>query len=231
MRPSRLRYQSRRHTRRRLPLDGLATAAATFLLAALPTSLAAQEFERPEGWLTRFDDPRATEEELETFVAMPPGWHITSGPAAIYWHPDQATTGDFRVEMEVYLFDPGSRREAFGIFVGGHDLEGPTQRYGYFLIRNGGQFIVKRREGSEAPTVLPWTRHDAILTWDDRGDEVSVLNELVVEARGDTVHFVVNDEEVATLPRSDFAVDGTWGMRVNHGLELHISRLEAMALR
>lgn len=199
--------------------------------APTPAPIGAQDLERPSGWMVRFDDPAATEALLESFVEMPPGWHVTSGPAAIYWAPEMRAAGDFRAEMEVFLFDPGNRREAFGIFLGGHDLQGPRQGYTYFLIRNGGQYIVKRREGAEAPTVRPWTAHDAILSYADRGDDVSVRNVLAVEARGDRVRFLVNDQEVVELPRSEVNVDGTYGFRVNHGLNLHISRLEVTALR
>jgi hypothetical protein len=198
-------------------------------LAALAAPSAGQDLQRPADWKVRFDDPSATESQLETFVEMPPGWHVTSGPAAIYYAPGQTAEGDFRAEMEVYLFDPGSRREAFGIFLGGHDLEGDGQEYTYFLIRNGGQFIVKRREGADAPTILPWKSHEAILSYADRGEDVSVKNVLAVEARGADVRFFVNGQEVASLPRSQVAVDGTYGFRVNHGLNLHISKLEVTA--
>jgi hypothetical protein len=209
------------------------TRAVLAILAvlAVATPLDAQDLERPAGWMVRFDDPSATEDQLESFVEMPPGWHVTSGPAAIYWDPGAQASGDFRAEMEVFLFDPGSRREAFGIFLGGHDLQGPGQAYTYFLIRNGGQYIIKRRDGANAPTIRPWTDHDAILSYEDRGDDVSVRNVLTVEARGDRVHFFVNDEEVTALPRAEVRVDGTWGFRVNHGLNLHISRLEVGPLR
>ena len=207
------------------PCGAVAFAAA---LAAAPA--VAQDLERPEGWMTRFDNADATEEQLEMFVGMPPGWHVTSGPAGIYYAPDESASGDFRAEMEVYLFDPGQRREAFGIFLGGSDLQGGGQQYSYFLIRNGGQYIVKRREGADAPTVEPWTAHDAILSYADRGEEASIKNVLAVEARGATVHLFVNGEEVSTVPRSDFGVDGTYGFRVNHGLNLHISRLEVTPL-
>ncbi|MDX1647635.1 MAG: hypothetical protein R3304_10860 [Longimicrobiales bacterium] len=198
------------------------------LLSCLP--LAAQDLERPEGWEVRFDNPGATESDLEMFVAMPPGWHVTTGPAAIFWSPSNTVSGDFRAEMEVFLFDPQGRREAFGIFVGGRNLQGPRQEYTYFLIRDGGQYIIKRREGDEAPTVRPWTSHDAIHAYADRGEEVSVKNVLAVEARGDTIHFLVNDVEVASLPRERVPVDGIYGFRVNHALNVHVSRLEAMPL-
>jgi hypothetical protein len=204
----------------------VAVFAALFAVPAV-----AQDLQRPDGWLTRFDHPGAGEADLEMFVEMPPGWHVTTGPAGIFWNPDSTASGDFRAEMEVFLFDPQGRREAFGIFLGGRNLEGTDQEYTYFLLRDGGQYIVKRREGSAAPTVRPWTSHTAIRGWDDRGEDASVQNVLAVEARGDTVRFFVNGEEVTSLPRAEVNVDGIFGFRVNHRLNLHVSRLESRPLR
>ena len=164
------------------------------------------------------------------FVAMPPGWHVTSGPAAIYWDPSNRAEGRFRLEMEVFLFDPGQRREAFGIFFGGRDLDGPAQAYTYFLIRNGGQYIVKERDGSDAPTVAPWTEHRAILSYDDRGEDASVRNVLTVEVDEDRLKFYVNHAEVWSGPRGDLPVDGAFGFRINHGLNVHVSSIEATPL-
>ncbi|MDX1493968.1 MAG: hypothetical protein R3253_07925 [Longimicrobiales bacterium] len=204
------------------------TLLTAFALLVVPAE--AQELERPDDWKVRFDNPGASEADLEMFVAMPPGWHITTGPAGIFWAPDQTASGDFRLEMEVFLFDPQGRREAFGMFAGGRDLEGPGQSYTYFLLRDGGQYIIKRRQGSEAPTVRAWTGHDAVNAYADRGDDASVRNVLAVEAQGDTVTFLVNGTEVASLPRSAVPVDGVYGIRVNHALNVHVSRLEVTPL-
>lgn len=212
----------------RLPLSTLLTVLAA--TAVSTTVLSAQDLERPGEWQIRFDQSGATEDQLERFVEMPPGWHVTSGPAGIYWHPDAEAAGSYRVEMEVYLFDPGERTEAFGIFIGGRDLEGAGQAYTYFLIRNGGEFIVKRREGSEAPTIEPWTAHDAILSYSDRGEDASVRNVLTVEVDDGSLRFLVNGREVWRGSQGDLAVDGTYGFRVNHGLNLHISSLEMTPL-
>ena len=204
-----------------------------FLLAAslAAHSLDAQDFERPEDWQVRFDEPGASEDQLEMFVSMPPGWHVTSGPAAIYWGPEMEASGEYRIEMEVFLFEPqGMMREAFGFFAGGLGLDGDDIEYTYFLIRDGGEFIVKRREGADAPTILPWTGHEAILGWADRGDGATAKNILAAEADAGEVRFFVNDAQVAALPRSEVAMDGTYGFRVNHMLNLHISRLEMTPL-
>ncbi len=205
--------------------------ALALLLAAPGAPVAGQDLERPEGWEVRFDRAGSTEADLEMFVEMPPGWHITTGPAGIFWDPAMTASGTYRLELDVYLFDPQGRREAFGVFFGGEDLQGPGQSYTYFLLRDGGQFILKRRRGDEAPTLQEWTGHPAIRSFASRETgESSVLNQLVVEAGAETVRFLVNGEEVASLPRSEVDTDGRVGIRVNHALNLHVARLEVTPL-
>lgn len=208
----------------------VSAVAASLPLPPGAPALAAQELPRPEGWKTRFDREDATEAQMETFVSMPPGWHITTGPSGIFWDPALTGDGRFRAEMEVYLFDPRGRREAFGLFFGGRDLEGEGQAYTYFLVRDGGEFIVKRRSGAETPTLVAWTTHPAVRAFADRGDDASVKNVLAVEVLADTVRFLVNGQEVATLPRDGLAVDGVVGIRANHALNLHVSRLDVIPL-
>lgn len=204
-------------------------ALAAFAVLAAPIS--AQDLQRPEGWLARFDRAGSAESDMEMWVDMPPGWHITTGPAGIFWNPSLTASGEFRAEMEVFLFDPAGRREAFGIFFGGNDLQGTGQAYTYFLIRDGGQFLVKRRAGEQTPTLLEWTSHPAVQAYADRGEDASVRNVLTVEAGRESVRFLINGQEVGSLPRDGIAVDGVVGIRVNHALNLHVSRLEVTPLR
>jgi hypothetical protein len=58
-----------------------------------------------------------------TFVTMAPGWHVTTGPAALLYHPDYRTKNmdNFAVEAEIFLF-PGTSQEEYGIFIGGKNL-------------------------------------------------------------------------------------------------------------
>ena len=88
------------------------------------------------------------------------------------------------------------------------DLSSEDITYSYFLIRNGGEFIAKRREGSDAPAGIPWTPNSAIMSYEDRGDAETAKNVLVVEAGAETVRFFVNGEQVSTLPRAGFGADG-----------------------
>ena len=209
------------------------TLGLAVVLTLLPAALQAQDAElvRPDGWEVRFDQPSATEADLEMFVGMPPGWHVTTGPAGIFWDPDLSAEGNFRLELDVFLFDPAGRRESFGLFFGGQGLDGADQRYAYFLIRDGGEFILKERRGDESPTLEPWTTHPAIKSYGDRDEgEASILNQLAVEAHADRLLFFVNGTEVASVGRSRMSTDGLVGLRVNHRLNLHVSRLEVMPL-
>lgn len=196
------------------------------LVLLLPSSVGAQQGEFPDGWKIRADRPDQDVSQV-LFVDMPPGWHVTTGPAVILWNPETRAEGAFRVAMEVFLFDPEGRREAFGLFLGGSDLEGADQRYTYFLIRDGGEFIIKERQGAEAPTLQGWTADPAIQGWADREEGgATVKNVLAVEVSDREMRFLVNDREVARVPREGRTADGVVGLRVNHRLNLHITRLE-----
>lgn len=207
-----------------------AFASLIAMLVLAPPLLAQEaELERPSDWTVRTDRPDQNPEDVY-FVEMPPGWHITTGPAAILYHPETTAAGSFRVETETFLFDPKGRREAFGLFVGGTELEEAGQSYVYFMIRDGGQFLIKRRSGAETSTIADWRGNAAILSYADREeDATSVKNVLAVDVGPLAIRFLVNGTEVAQLPKDELGVNGVVGLRVNHGLNLHVTRLDVTA--
>lgn len=190
------------------------------------SGLAAQEaaFERPEDWMLRFDRPGVADSAVY-FVTMEPGWHVTTGPACILYKPDQTASGEYRVESEIFQFDPeGRRREAYGVFIGGGDLQGADQRYVYFLIRDEGSFLVKRRTGNDTEVLVPWTSHRAVHP--HPGGEGTAKNVLALEVDEQGVTFFINGEQATRLPRGELDLDGIVGLRVNHALNLHVTRLD-----
>ena len=114
------------------------------------------------------------------------------------------------------------RPNAYGLFFGGSDLAGPNQRYSYFVIRENGQFLIRKRVGSDTSDVVSWSGHDAINELDAQG---RATNTLTVEVGSDRVRFLVNGTEVSTQPRSTVDTDGITGLRVNHFLNVHIDNL------
>jgi hypothetical protein len=201
-------------------------ALVALVLGLVSAPALAQELERPADWKLRFDRPAP--DSAVYFVSMPPGWHITTGPAGILYDPSVTAKDEYRVRSEIFLF-PGERREGFGIFVGGENLESDSQSYLYFLIRKDGRYLIKHRAGSETHVIVPWTAHEAIVKHE--GGEETAKNELGIECGSEIVDFFVNGEKVNSLPRSQTNVDGIVGLRVNHSLNLHVTDLSVAALR
>lgn len=186
----------------------------------------------PEGWEWRFDKAGAevtvgsdAESSEIYFVNMTPGWHITTGPAGIYFHPENKVTGDFTLDSKIYLFDTeGRNREAFGLFIGGKNLKADNQSYIYFLVRNTGEFLIKKRTGSETSTIQGWTKSDAINLFTEE-TESSAENDFQVQVSGDELIFSMNGKVLASMEKGDLSTNGQYGFRVNHSINLHISSL------
>ena len=201
------------------------TAALSMMLAVLAPLATVQEAERhekPAGWQVRLDRPNADLSAV-AFWTMPPGWHITTGPACILYDPSRTAEGQYHLRVEIFLFDPGERREAFGVFLGGKNLGGDNQSYDYFLIRRDGRYLIKRRAGSRTRLIRPWTVHRAIVKYD--GSSETAKNVLTIEVGAEEVDFFVNGQMVTSLPRLEVNTDGIVGLRVNHALNLHVSEL------
>ena len=212
-----------------------------WMLVTLLMTTATQELVKgqfPEGWTVRLDEAvgpaghgaapaNAPSARDIAFVTMKPGWHITTGPSAILYQPAQKAAGAYTLKSEIFLFDPGQRREAFGVLFGGRHLDGPDQSYTYFVIRHTGEFLVRRRTGATTVDVKNWTTHPAIKKFEDRAaGKASVLNVLEVKVAADETAFLVNGTEVTRVPTRDIDTDGIVGLRVNHQLNLHVSALE-----
>lgn len=200
---------------------------AAAVAASLPLALTAQaDPDRnvkggglPAGWQARFDNAGATAQNVK-FAPAGAGFRVTSGPAAIFYQPAKtiAAPGDFRVSFS--QLKPSEHPEAYGLFIGGSDLQGPNQKYTYFLLRQDGMFLIKRRAGTATPTIMNWTRHAAIKPANVQGDARGVMtNELGVRL-DQKAHFLINGTEVAVLPLTDVDARGVAGVRINHNLDV-----------
>lgn len=179
----------------------------------------------PDGWVMRFDRSGVGPDMVD-FRVMEPGWHMTTGRAGsgIYWQPDMTASGEYTVETTMHLFEPASHAEAFGIFIGGESLGEADQSYLYFLVRQTGEYLVKRRAGADTEDVVGWTAHDAIPEAPP-GEQGPTRYDLAVRVGAETVELDVNGETVHSMPRNDLSTDGVAGIRVNHMLDIHVETL------
>jgi len=104
----------------------------------------------PPDWQVRLDAPDpavvvgADAEAADIFfVSMTPGWHITTGPGAIFYHPGSTAAGDYHAEAKIHLFDPGARREAFGLMA--------TNVLGVTVAGDEVSFLVNGQEVARLP--------------------------------------------------------------------------------
>jgi hypothetical protein len=186
----------------------------------------------PEGWEVRTDQPMedlTISDDPESgdlyFVNMTPGWHITTGPRGIFWHPANEASGIFKVHTKLHYFDPNGRnREGYGLFFGGKNLKADNQEYIYFLLRNTGDFLIKKRSGSETSVIKDWTASSQIKVFGE-DTETSVENNLEVSVNAGMMKFFINGKEVFSIGTDGLDPEGIFGLRVNHAVNLHIEDL------
>jgi hypothetical protein len=175
----------------------------------------------PTGWMGRTDKPTAKLADAK-FVTMGPGFHVTSGPAAIYWRGENAVTSPFTATATFTQTKAPMHPEAYGIFFMGKNLDAADQSYAYFLVRGDGKVMVKHRAGSEVHTILGWTDNAAVHKQDANGKATNTLS--VDASRPDSVRLLVNGTEVTALPAAQFgSTNGIVGLRVNHNLDVHVA--------
>ena len=196
-------------------------AVVTVAALAIPLAGAQESGVTAEGWEVKLD--RGMNVDDLFFRTMGSGFHVTTGPAAIFWQPGSMQKGEYSISATFVQTKPSNHPNAYGLVFGGSGLSGSNQRYSYFVIREDGRFLIKKRMGSDTPTVVDWTANAAL---NELGAEGRAKNTLTVEVGRQQVRFLVNDKEVSTQPRSAVDTDGIVGLRINHVLDIHIADLE-----
>ena len=174
----------------------------------------------PAGWSAR---PDGTGEITNVkFVVMEPGYHLTLGPATILYRKDDLANGPFHATVTIHQMKKLEHPEGYGILFGGKALSEQGQQYTYFLVRDDGTYLLKRREGDKTSEITKgWTPHPAIKK---AGPEGKTSNLLEVDAKKDPrkVDFKVNGQTVYTTDAGTMDLKGIVGLRVNHNLDVHI---------
>jgi len=176
----------------------------------------------PGGWKGRFDSPDTKETSLTVANEGPSMTFTTAADGAgIYYKPDMKASGNYELSAAFSQLKPSEHTEAYGLFIGGTDLDKPTQHYTYFLIRQDGKYSIRSRNGDKTAAIVDWT--EAAAMKDPKGTKTS--NTLAIHAQPDGVHFLIGGKEVQKLTRAQASPEGIAGLRVNHNLNVQVDKL------
>lgn len=194
------------------------SAATLGIVVLVGTVALAQGGALPSGWRMQVDGASHGAEGVR-FSPMAGGFHVMTGPAAIFYRPDLTKSGTYELHATFTQMSPTGHAEAYGLIFGGSALDKDSQKYTYFLIRQDGQFLIKRRDGARAPTIADWTPHAIIKKTDAT---TKGINALAVAVGSDRVRFLVNGTQVSSARPADVDASGIVGLRINHNLNVHI---------
>lgn len=212
---------------RALVLAAVALAAASSLEAqggpAAPAAKAAAKspgaVNAPAGWSARFDKASADPAAAKFFVAGT-GLHFTTGPSAT-WFRTEPVDGLYTVQATFTQTRAPQHPESYGLMVFGQQMDTPTQNYIYFMVRGDGKWAMKHRANdTDVHTVQDWTAHPALVAQDAAG---AATNTLTIDVGADSVRFQANGQTLKAMSREYLKdVSGRPGIRMNHGLDVHV---------
>jgi hypothetical protein len=148
-------------------------------------------------------------------------WEVQTGPAHITFAAKDSAKGQYQVSTTIDQLEKPKHPEAYGVFLGGSNLTDPAkQKYGYFVVRGTGEYLIKTRDGENTTSVVDWTASPKVPKEDANG---KASYKITVHVAPDTVHFLVNDNLVTAVPKSKFPTEGIAGIRVNHNLHVAVT--------
>ena len=173
----------------------------------------------PAGFVGRTDDSSAPITGAK-YTASGDTWEVVTGPAHIVYRPQDIASGNYTASAPIEQLENPAHPEAYGIFIGGRDLDQPTQAYTYFIVRGTNELAVKVREGDKTRDVIKWTPSADVAKQDASGKASYTL---AAQVTGDAVKFIVNGKQVASVSRVGLPTDGIAGLRINHNLRVRFS--------
>ena len=174
----------------------------------------------PAGFVGRTDEAGSSITDAKYTPAGGKSWDVRTGPAHILYSPAVSAHGHYTVEAKIDQVEAPHHPEAYGVFIGGQQLDGPGQQYAYFLVRGDGKYAIKVRDSADARTIVPFTASPNVPTADASGKASYALR---IEVTGDRARFYVNDQPVATVPIANIPTAGIAGVRINHNLHVVVT--------
>ena len=216
------------------------TCALILVASFAATSISAQDADRSvkggisvAGWKGRVDRRAATAGKTvadSKFASEAGALRLSVGPAAIYWNDANTAKGDYEVSASFKEHKmAASHPHSYGIFIGGSALESDTEKLAYCIAYGNGTYSVKTFSGAKVTTVVDRAASAALKKADANGESTNTIGWRV---KGGKASCVVNGTEVKTFEKAELvgadkldSLDGIYGIRVSHNLELTVSGL------
>jgi hypothetical protein len=179
----------------------------------------------PSGYTARTDRPDADISGAK-YVTAGNDWEVTTGPPHIIYASKDLGNGNFTARATFEQLEKPTHPEAYGIIVGGRDLDKDSQAYTYFLVRGTGDVAIKVREGAQTRDVIRWTPSADVPKEDASG---KARYDLAVQVTNDAVRFSVNGKQVASVSKAGLPLDGIVGARINHNLHVKVTPVSVTA--
>lgn len=215
----------------------VAAVASAFLVAAqqdADRAVAGGGITAP-GWKGEVDAPSASQGRSikdSKFEQKGDTFHLTIGPAAVYWNPANTASGDYTVKAT--FTEPkmtSGHPHPMGLFIGGSKLGTPDQSLMYCTAYRDGSFIVRRFNGSNV-TQISRKSPNAAIKKASSPDE-SVTQEVAWVVKGGKAECQINGTTVASFDKAEIvgpgkleSTDGIYGIRVSHNMDLTVSNLK-----
>jgi len=204
------------------------------------TSVAAQDADRSvkggvqvAGWKARIDRRPMSQGKTvndSKLVSEGKALRLSVGPAGNFWNPSNTASGDYTVKATFKEHKmAASHPHSYGIFIGGQDLEGDTETLMYCIAYGNGTYSVKTFHGAKVTTLVNGEATPALKKADANGEST---NEIGWSVKGGKASCMINGTAVKTFDKGEVvaedklkSLDGTYGIRVSHNLELTVSNL------
>ena len=196
--------------------DTTSDSAAASVAASHDADVAAQGNGFPAGYSVVTDDSTAKVTSIR-YLLTSGNWDVTTGPAHVIYAVKDTASGAYTANATITQLVAPRHPEAYGLFVGGRDLDKPSRSYTYFVVRGSGEFLVKTRDGPKTNDVVSWSANSAVPKADSTG---KATYRLAIRAGADSVRILVNDKQVAAVKAGTVPTSGVAGLRINHNLHV-----------
>jgi hypothetical protein len=188
-----------------------------------------------EGWKGEVDGQSASQGRSikdSKFEQKGDTFHLTIGPAAVYWNPANTASGEYTVKATFTEAKMTSGHpHPMGLFIGGSKLGTPDQSLMYCTAYRDGTFIVRRFNGNNVTQVARKAPNDAIKK--ASSPDESVTQEVAWVVKGGKAECQINGTTVASYDKAEIvgpgkleSTDGIYGIRVSHNMDLTVSNLK-----